>query len=479
MTNRRTFLLGTGACLLLRPFDRFLRARAQEMPAPGVFIIAHKCQAAYPNNDPAKFIPEMRDGSMVLSPALASLAGYEDLTTVVAGATLANFEGGDWHHAACAHYHGSRFDGGFDRVEGVTPRGETVDQYIARAWGVDVRVTDIGRRPGNTPNKSSHFVSWKETDGAVRRQEPAIGLAATFRSLIGDAVLDSGMSMDEYERRAAQGQSLLDRYVNDVRRLQTELPSDVSAQLEGHVDGFRAFERATFQSSSRELVCEASGVREAWREEPGDESDQDWLFRRAKLQAEMIAFSAACGLHRVFTYGFVDDDSSFMIPSAWQADQKPVAYRGDDEGSRLVEHPAGRPSRFEPNGCEPNDNYHFGHWHCNPRTANHEQLEDYIFRYSVGYLVRQLDARGVLDKSLVLYGTSMSFDHSNEAHPYLLIGGADGRHRGGRVLRFGDRVGGSGRVSNNQVLATACQLFDLPVETYGEAEFGTGGIPGF
>lgn len=91
--------------------------------------------------------------------------------------------------------------------------------------------------------------------------------------------------------------------------------------------------------------------------------------------------------------------------------------------------------------------------------------------------MKQLDARGVLDASLVLYGTTMSFDHSNADQSYVWIGGAGGRHRGGRVLPFG-RFGSGDSTTNNQVLTSTCRMLGLPRDHFGDRDFGTGGVPG-
>jgi hypothetical protein len=478
MISRRRLLLSSTAFALLRPFARLHTARADTLAFDPVFVLAHKCQGCYPNNDPLKWLPRMDGGRLVLSTPLSSLAGYEDSVTVVAGARVPNFEGRDWHHSAGAQYHGTRVEGDTDTY---SPSGESVDQFVARSWGTDVKVTDACRHAGYTERKSGQYVSWRMTPDGARRQPPARGLSATFSLVIGDRLAGTeGLSREAMERRLRQGRSLLDAHGAEIARLRGELSGDLGARLEAHVEGYREFERATFQTEEPTSRCDEAGIESAWRsgDPSANEPGQDWIWRRAKLYAEMIAFAAACGIGRSFVYGFVDDDSGALTPPDWQADQKPEPFRGTDSGSALVTHPAGRPSRFVENGGEGgNRTYHFGFWHNLGRTQNHDQIEDYIFRYSVGYLVKQLDARGVLDASLVLYGTTMSFDHSNADQSYVWIGGAGGRHRGGRVLPFG-RFGSGDSTTNNQVLTSTCRMLGLPRDHFGDRDFGTGGVPG-
>lgn len=417
---------------------------------------------------------------MLLSTPLSSLEGYEDRVTVVAGARVPNFEGKDWHHSAGAQYHGTRLLND-SNMDAYSPSGETVDQFAARSWGTDVKVTDACRHAGYTERKSGQYASWRMTADGARRQPPARGLAATFAALIGDRLAGAeGVSREAMERRLRQGRSLLDAHGAEIARLRGELRGSLAERLEAHVDGYREFERATFALEEPTSRCDEGGIEATWRSgnPSADEPGQDWIWRRAKLYAEMIAFAAACGLGRSFVYGFVDDDSGALTPPDWEADRKPEPFRGTDAGSTSIAHPAGRPSRFVENGGEGgNRTYHFGFWHNLGRTQNHDQIEDYIFRYSVGYLVRQLDMKGVLDASLILYGTAMSFDHSNADQSYVWIGGAGGRHRGGRVLPFG-RFGSGGETTNNQVLTSTCRMLGLPREDFGDPAFGRGGVPG-
>jgi hypothetical protein len=472
--RRRQILLGAGATLLLRPFLKFRNSYAQEVVTPPVFILAHKPQGMYPNNTPSKFLPAMSGGQLVLSPVLSSLSGFESTITAVAGVNIRNFQGWDWHHSARAIYTGSTIVGDKSNASHSSPTGESIDQRIAREWGVQVKVTDFGRN--GYPAHNTDRVSFKKTPDGVQGQDNAAGLPATFKSLIGDAVLNSGMNTDEYELRARRGQSLLDRHLADVRTLQGELPSDIAARLEAHVDGFRDFERATFEGAPP-TTCDSSGVIPEWQED-AEGDDQDWVFKRAKLNAEMIAFAAACGLHRVFVYGHITDNGNFY-PTTWEADKKPVAFRGTDEGSQMVEHPTGIPATLPYNNDHENDrSYHIGFWHSNNKVEYHAQVEDIVFRYSYGYLVKQLAARGALESTLMLYGSQMSFDHSNENHSFLFIGGASGKHRGGRVLSFGEEFGGPSVLSNSQVLASTLQLLGINQESFGEAQYGTGSVPG-
>jgi hypothetical protein len=463
-TSRRRLLLAPAAYLLTRPFVEFHAARAQEMRAPRIFILMHKNQGLYANNKTETFIPQKVQGQLVFPTALGSLRGYERYVTVLGGVEVRNWVGYDWHHSAAGQYSGSKFSVAANlekATERGKPTGESVDQAIARAWNCPVRVTDFGRHPKRRAHKPAHFVSWRKQGTEVSAQSPANGVEETFALLFGKFAGTGASPPDVIARR---GKSLLDAYLTDVKQLKTALPADVGANLDGHLEGFRSFERELFAPAATSS-CAAKDVDPAWKQGNPVWSHDD-ILKRATLYAQMIRFSAACGLDRVFIYGCVDDDDSGIRPEHWD----PRFVMG--ENIRDVDATGER-------------KYHNDLWHSAPRLSHHEELEAFLFERSFGYVIKLLaetkltSSTSLLDEALLLYGGSQSFNHSNAAQPYLFVGGAAGRHRGNQVLLFGDRFGRpNDRISNNHVLASTCQLAGVPVDRFGDPEFGTGAVPG-
>jgi hypothetical protein len=89
-----------------------------------------------------------------------------------------------------------------------------------------------------------------------------------------------------------------------------------------------------------------------------------------------------------------------------------------------------------------------------------------LFAAFVGALAAQPDGDGsLLDRSLILYGSNMSNSHAHDHFPLPLavVGGACGRHRGGRHLRHADRT----PIAN--LLLTMLHRADVPVRTIGDS----------
>ena len=84
----------------------------------------------------------------------------------------------------------------------------------------------------------------------------------------------------------------------------------------------------------------------------------------------------------------------------------------------------------------------------------------------------------LLDESLCVYGTQMSYDHSNNAHSFLIAGKAGGKLSGGRVFKFGNPLvnAPTGR-SHNDLLVSLCRLAGFPeVNSYGDPMLCSGGL---
>jgi hypothetical protein len=89
-----------------------------------------------------------------------------------------------------------------------------------------------------------------------------------------------------------------------------------------------------------------------------------------------------------------------------------------------------------------------------------------LFASFVRTLTNQPDGDGtLLDRSLVLFGSNMSNSYAHDHYPLPLavVGGACGRHRGGRHLRYPDRT----PIAN--LLLTMLRRADVPVQSIGDS----------
>jgi hypothetical protein len=95
-------------------------------------------------------------------------------------------------------------------------------------------------------------------------------------------------------------------------------------------------------------------------------------------------------------------------------------------------------------------------------------------RYHVStmtYLLEKLkgtaDGEGnLLDQTLVLYGSNMgnSNQHQHYDVPHLLIGGANGRHKGNRHLKYDRKT-----VPTGNLLLSVLDMYDINKEQQGDS----------
>jgi hypothetical protein len=88
---------------------------------------------------------------------------------------------------------------------------------------------------------------------------------------------------------------------------------------------------------------------------------------------------------------------------------------------------------------------------------------------------QEVDGSRLLDSSLLLWCNELGKgnNHSRRLAPYVLAGQAGGSVRTGRFLSFTDDH------PHNDLLVSILQAMDVPVTTFGKAEWCQGALPGF
>ena len=77
----------------------------------------------------------------------------------------------------------------------------------------------------------------------------------------------------------------------------------------------------------------------------------------------------------------------------------------------------------------------------------------------------------MLDNTLVLYMSEVADgSHAIKNMPFLLFGGAGGRLKGGRLLRYGGR-------NVNDLMTSVANAYGVPISAYGDADKNAGPLP--
>jgi hypothetical protein len=102
--------------------------------------------------------------------------------------------------------------------------------------------------------------------------------------------------------------------------------------------------------------------------------------------------------------------------------------------------------------------------------ANYAQLNRYHVS-TMAYLAEKLketpDGDGtLLDHSLIMYGTNMgnSNQHQHYDVPHILVGGANGRLKGGRFINHARKT-----VTTGNLLLSVLDMYDIHRESQGDS----------
>ena len=403
---RRTFLRAAGVTMALPLPDSMIPAQtplrktaANPKLRLGFCYIPHGAVMA-------AWTPE-KEGALELTRILAPLKSVQDQVVVVSGLAQKNAgaatgdPGGDHGRSPSVFLNGARPR----RTEGEDVRaGITVDQIAASAIGQDTPLPSmelatedmtglIGACDVGFSCTYTNTISWRTPTTPLPME---INPRAVFNSLFGD-----GSNATERLARIQRERSILDEITAQVSRLEIGLGANDRNRVAEYLDSIREIERriqlAEKQTASN-LAVPATPV--------GIPEDHE---EHSKLMMDLIALAFEAEITRI---------SSFMMA-------REVSYR------------------TFPNIGVP-DPFH--------ATSHHQDIPEKIEKltkiniYHVGlvaYLLEKLKSRQdgdgtLLDHSLILFGSCMSNPnlHDHAPLPVFVAGGANGKMKGGRHVKY-------------------------------------------
>ena len=400
---RRAFLRGAGAALALPFLDSMVPAfAAANAPVRmGFFYV--------PNGiNMRKWTPAAEGTGFALTPTLEPLAPFRNQLVVLTGldsnqANALPGEGGAFHTRTTSAY-----------LTGVHPKltkgtdiqlGVSVDQIAAMRLGQETQLSsmelalDNGDPAGICEGELTCAyanLSWRSSTTPLPMENRP---RAVFERLFGDSE-----TTDSAARRAQiqESRSILDSVREEVGRLNGKLHSKDRAKLSEYLDAIRDTERRiqiAEQQASRELPTLTR---------PGG-SIPSTFEDYAKLMFDLEVLAFQTDLTRVCTFMLAHESSVRTYPEI-----------GVPEAHHAVSHDRGDVSLME-------------------KKAQIDAYHVKLFSYFVGKLASTPDGDGsLLDHSMLVYGAGMSDGnmHLNQDLPVALIGGAGGKLKGGRHLRY-------------------------------------------
>jgi hypothetical protein len=406
--SRRTFLHGMGVTMSLPLLEAMVpaqtplvRTAAKPQIRLGLCFIPHG--AVMSQWTPAQ------EGALELSPTLLPLAAHKDRVVVVsnlahamAGPQGPGDNGGD--HTRCPAVflngvHPKRTDGA-DILAGTT-----IDQMAAATIGqetllpsLELAVEDYSGLVGSCDVGFSctymNTISWRSPTAPMPME---INPRVVFDRMFGD-----GANAKERLQRIEQQRSILDAVTGQIRRLQGDLGSKDRNRVADYLDTVREIERriqlAERQAANPQLDVPASpsGI-------PDDHEEH------TRLMFDLMAIAFQADITRISTFMMAREVSYRTFPKI-----------GISEAFHPASHHQNSPARLE-------------------QLAKINAFHVSEVAHLMDRLKATPDGDGtLLDNSLILYGSAMSNSnvHNHGPLPVLVAGGAAGRMKGGRHLKY-------------------------------------------
>lgn len=410
---RRTFLRGLGVTMSLPLLDSMVPAQtplAKTAANPqlklGLCFIPH---GAVMSN----WTPAGEGAGLQLSRTLAPLEPYKDQMVVVSNLAHAmaapggpGDNGGDHTRSPAVFLNGvhpKRTDGADIRA------GVTIDQIAAAEIGqqtplpsLELAIEDFSGLVGSCDVGFScaymNTISWRTPTTPLPME---INPRVVFDRLFGD-----GATAQERLERIEQERSILDAVTGQVRRLERGLGSSDRNRVAEYLETVREIERriqlAEKQNSNSNLSVPASpsGI-------PDDHQEH------TKLMFDLMTVAFQADITRISTFMMAREVSYRTFPML---------------GIAEAFHPA---SHHQNNAA---------------RLENLTKINTYhvsLVAHFLDRLKNTPDGDGtLLDHSLILYGSGMSNSniHNHAPLPVFIAGGAAGRVKGGRHLKYPDNT---------------------------------------
>jgi hypothetical protein len=434
--SRRTILRGGGAALALplldamipastalaqtvaTPKPRFVGCFVPHGMAPGYWIPATEgpLDATLPFN--WKALEPFRDRTLILSGLHSRSAEPPP------GATGADH----WVAAAFMCAKKPRKTAGADVYAGTT-----IDQIIAQKIGQDnlmpsmqLAVEDPGANSSNCGEGYScaytNTISWATPTSPLPME---LNPQVVFERMFGD-----GSTAEQRAKRRRRDGSILDSLTGSLSRLRNESSAQDRATINDYAENVREIERRLQIAMKASTVAPADMTVPVGVPQTFDE--------HIKLQFDLMALAFQADITRVGTLLFARDLTNRTYPESGSPTSSfhGVSHHGED------------PRRIAD-------------------LANINQYHIKMLAHLVENLAKTADGDGtLLDHSLVLYGSNMGNSNQHVHHdvPRVLIGGINGRMKGGRHIAYPTRT-----IPTGNLLLTILDKYDIHQDSIGDS----------
>lgn len=409
--SRRTVLRGIGTAIALPMFDamapsRLLSAASPKNAAPlrmGFFYVPNGMHMP-------DWTPRKEGFAVDLPETLARLADHQKEFNILSGLTLDGARahgdgGGDHARSVAAFLTGAhpRKTNGADIQNGIS-----VDQVTAKYVGDATRFASLelgleaSAQAGNCDSGYScayaSNMSWRgPTNPMAKEVDPG---ALFDRLFAGQSVKETKQSQSVREKYR---KSVLDFVLEDASRLQKTLPAVDRRKLDEYLYSVRDVEKRI--GGAERLRLTEDGVPDY----PRPSGVPKELSKHSELMMDMITLAFQTDSTRILSFMFTNAGSNRSYPEI-----------GVSEGHHETSH----------------------HGKSDEKQANIAKINRYHldrFAYLLDRMKQIPEADGtLLDHCMLIYGSGISDGdrHNHDDLPILLAGGAGGRIKTGRHVRY-------------------------------------------
>jgi hypothetical protein len=311
--------------------------------------------------------------------------------------------------------------------------GTTIDQIIAQKIGGDnlmpsmqLAVEDPGANSSNCGEGYSctytNTISWSSpTQPLPMELNPQV----IFERMFGD-----GSTPEQRAARRKRDGSILDSLTGSINRLSKDSSASDRERLESYTENVREIERRL------QIAMKASAV--APTEMPVPVGVPQTFDEHIKLQFDLLALAFQADITRVGTLLFARDLTGRTYPES----EAPTS------GFHGVSHHGEDPRRIAD-------------------LAKINQYHVKMLAHLIAKLAATNDGDGtVLDHSLVLFGSNMGNpnQHLHYDVPHVIVGGMNGRLKGGRHLAYPSKT-----VPTGNLLLSILDMYDIHQDSIGDS----------
>jgi hypothetical protein len=311
--------------------------------------------------------------------------------------------------------------------------GTTIDQLIAQKIGGDslipslqMAVEDPGANSSNCGEGYScvytNTISWASPTSPLPME---LNPQVVFERMFGD-----GTTTEQRAARRKRDQSILDSLTGSISRLRSDLGASDRLRLDEYTQQVQEIQRRL------QIAIKASAVAPENIEVPvGVPQTFD---EHIKLQFDLLALAFEADITRVGTLIFARDLTGRTYPAS---EAPGASFHG-------VSHHGEAPAQIA-------------------QLSKINQYHVKMVAHLADRLAKKQEGDGtILDHSLILYGTNMgnSNQHVHYDVPHVLIGGANGKLKGGRHLAYPTKT-----IPTGNLLLSVLDRFDIHQDSIGDS----------